>query len=342
MAPKAHITWSEPYYQNKEEHKISYIVCNMKKLKRQSVGNVERENERDETYEAKNPNIDSARTRNNYHIVASPKSYLDFINARIASLCLKRKVRSDAIYMNTFVLGSGHAFFETMPPDKQAEFFEDCVKFFADKYGSENIISAVVHMDETTPHLHLNLVPITGDKLCSKDLFSPKKLSQLQTELAERVGKNWGLKRGKIGSTARHVEAAEYTANEMMRKAKAAADDTRRHAEQYLDRIVQSVESTADKPIPTKRKHAEDEIKTLRTQNAALQKSLDIKSKDAADLFEQLQRAERLGKGKDTAFRMVSDMIAACPDEFDPLLQKSRAVKSPSPAKSKQSGKDGK
>ena len=166
--------------------------------------------------------------------------------------------------------------------------------------------------------------------------------SNCATELAERVGKNWGLKRGKIGSTARHVEAAEYTANEMMRKAKAAADDTRRHAEQYLDRIVQSVESTADKPIPTKRKHAEDEIKTLRTQNAALQKSLDIKSKDAADLFEQLQRAERLGKGKDTAFRMVSDMIAACPDEFDALLQKSRAAKSPFPAKSKQSGKDGK
>ena len=75
MAPKAHITWSEPYYQNKEEYKISYIVCNMKKLKRQSVGNVERENERDETYEAKNPNIDSARTKNNYHIVAAPKSY---------------------------------------------------------------------------------------------------------------------------------------------------------------------------------------------------------------------------------------------------------------------------
>ena len=146
----------------------------------------------------------------------------------------------------------------------------------------------------------------------------------------------------KIGSTARHIEAAEYTANEIMTKAQAAADDTKRQAEQYLNDIVQSVESTADKPIPAKRKHAEEEIKTLRAQNAALQKSLDLKNKDAADLFEQLQRAERLGKGKDTAFRMVSDMIAACPDEFDALLQKSRAAKSPSPAKSKQSGKDGK
>ena len=244
----------------------------MKKLKRTSVGNVERENERDQTYEAKNPKIDLSRTHDNYHIIALPQSYMEFINERIASLNLKRKVRSDAIYMNTFVLSSGHEFFENMPLDRQEEFFEDCVKFFADKYGAENIISAVVHMDETTPHLHLNLVPITGGKLCSKDLFSPKKLS-------------------------------------------------------YLDGIVQSVESTADKPIPTKRKHAEDEIKTLRAQNAALQKSLYIKSKDAADLFTQLQRAERLGRGKDSAFRMVSDMIAAYPDEFDELLKKSREKK---------------
>ena len=303
----------------------------MKKLKRTSVGNVERENERDQTYEAKNPKIDLSRTHGNYHIIAAPQSYLNFINERIASLNLKRKVRSDAIYMNTFVLSSGHEFFENMPLDRQEEFFEDCVKFFADKYGAKNIISAVVHMDETTPHLHLNLVPITGGKLCSKDLFSPKKLSLLQTELAEVVGKKWGLKRGKIGSTARHVEAAEYTANEIITNARASAEATKKQAEQYLDGIVQSVESTADKPIPTKRKHAEDEIKTLRAQNAALQKSLDIKSKDAADLFEQLQRAERLGKGKDSAFRMVSDMIAAYPDEFDELLKKSRAANSSFP-----------
>ena len=314
----------------------------MKKLKRQSVGNVERENERDQTYEAKNPKIDLSRTRNNYHIVGPPASYLDFINGRIASLNLKRRVRSDAIYMNTFVLGSGHEFFEGMPTAKQREFFEYCVKFFADKYGAENIISAVVHMDETTPHLHLNLVPITGGKLCSKDLFSPKKLSMLQSELAEVVGKKWGLKRGKIGSAARHVEAAEYTANEIIAKAQAAASDTKQQAEKYLDGIVQSVESATDKPIPAKRKHAEEEIKTLRAQNAALQKSLDIKNKDAADLFEQLQHAERVGKGKDSAFKMVGDILAAYPDEFDALLKKSRAAKSPFSANIKNSGKGGK
>ena len=73
----------------------------MKKLKRPSVGNVERENERDQTYEAKNPKIDLSCTHDNYHIIAAPQSYMDFINKRIASLNLKRKVRSDAIYMTS-------------------------------------------------------------------------------------------------------------------------------------------------------------------------------------------------------------------------------------------------
>ena len=50
----------------------------MKKLKRTSVGNVERENERDQTYEAKKPKIDLSRTPNNYHIIAPPQSYIRY------------------------------------------------------------------------------------------------------------------------------------------------------------------------------------------------------------------------------------------------------------------------
>ncbi len=89
-------------------------------------------------------------------------------------LTLSRKLRSDAIYMNSFVLGSDKEFFERLPIQEQWEFFHDCTMFFAEKYGKENIISAVVHVDETTPHLHLNIVPIVNGKLCSKDLFDKK------------------------------------------------------------------------------------------------------------------------------------------------------------------------
>jgi len=74
-------------------------------------------------------------------------------------------------------------------------FFEDCTKFFAERYGKENIISAVVHLDETTPHMHLNLMPITSDRrLCSKQLFDKPQLQKLQTDFYEEVGKRYGYK----------------------------------------------------------------------------------------------------------------------------------------------------
>lgn len=68
-----------------------------------------------------------------------------------------------------------------------------------------------MHLDETTPHMHLNLIPITPDgRLCSKDLFDKPKLQQLQTDFYEAVGKKYGLQRSKEGSQAKHLSTAEY------------------------------------------------------------------------------------------------------------------------------------
>ena len=98
-----------------------------------------------------------------------------------------------------------------------------------------------------------------------------------------------------------------------------------------------------NKPIPKKKKAVEAEIESLRTENAAYKEHLAIKNRDAGNLFEQLQQAERQGKVNDAAFKMVSDMISAYPDEFDALLKMSRAKKNPStPFKSNNNGKGGK
>ena len=66
----------------------------------------------------------------------------------------------------------------------------------------------------------------------------------------------------------------------------------------------------------------------MRTENEALRQSKSIADRDRKDLFEQLQKAERASKGKEAAFKMVSDMLDAYPNEFDALLKKSRAKKS--------------
>ena len=110
------------------------------------------------------------------------------------------------------------------------------------------------------------------------------------------------------------VASAEQTA----RKAK-------QQAQEYLDGIVQSIEEERSKPTPKRKRQAEEELSALRTENAALRQSKAIADRDRSDLFEQLQKAERRAKGKEQVFGMVSEMLAAYPDEFDALLNKSRA-----------------
>ena len=153
-----------------KEDKFIYIICNLDKLKKSDVSPVEEENERDETYQGNNACIDSSRTYQNYHTVCPQGKYLDVIEDKISGLNLKRKVRSDAVYMCSFVLTASPEFFKVTTPDKQQRFFRDFTNFFKDKYGEENVLSAIVHLDETNPHMHLNLIPIVDGKLCAKEL----------------------------------------------------------------------------------------------------------------------------------------------------------------------------
>lgn len=213
---------------------------------------IELENERDESYTPDNPNIDLSRTRRNYHTVHRSERYMDYINGRIATLPLKRKVRKDAVLMGAFVISSDGEFFNRLILSQQRRFFEDATEYFAERYGEENIISAVVHMDETTPHMHLNLVPIVDRRLCAKELFTPKTLRELQSDFWEKVGKKWNLERGKPGSQAKHKSVAEYKAQKILESARneakniiSEADGKAQAAKLQADSIVSQAEQTA-------------------------------------------------------------------------------------------------
>ena len=347
----------------------------MEKYHKTDIAPVEQENERDETYRASNPQIDCNRTSGNYHIVKRQRNYTQFINDKIEALDSPTKVRKDAVLMCSFVVGSDGAFFKNLSLQGQQQFFVDCTRFFAERYGEGNIISAVVHMDETTPHLHLNLIPIAGGRLCAKKLFDRKALTALQTDLYREVGAKWNLQRGKEGSQAKHLDTAEFKAKKIVEQAHGIASDiiaeadqdaarkvkiaqihadgivsqaeqtatkAKQHAQEYLDGIVQSIEAERSKPTPKRKRQAEEEIALLRTENVALRQSKAIADHDRSDLFEKLQKAERRAKGKEQAFGMVSDMLAAYPDEFNALLNKSRAKKTAPSFKSNGNDRGGK
>ena len=344
----------------------------MEKYHKTDIAPVEQENERDENYQADNPQIDPTRTRQNYNIIKRQRSYTQFINDKIAALDLPTKVRKDAVLMCSFVVGSDRAFFKNLSAREQQQFFVGCTRFFAERYGEDNIISAVVHMDETTPHWHLNLIPVVDGRLSAKTLFGRKELQSLQTDFHAAVGRKWNLQRGREGSQAKHLSTAEFKAkkiveqasvqadrrlqnarlhandvialantradhklqmaqsqsDELVAEAQSQADNAKAQAQEYLDGVIQSVESEKAKPVPKRRRQAEEEIALLRTENEALRQSKSIADRDRKDLFEQLQKAERAGKGKEQAYKMVTDMLSAYPEEFNTLLSKSRAKKS--------------
>lgn len=271
----------------------------MEKYHKQDVAPIEKENERDENYEASNPQIDSERTRNNYRFTPYfGKTYTEFINGRIKELGLSP--RKDAVVMNSFVLGSDKTFFDGLAKVERYNFFSDCYKFFAERYGEENIIAAVVHNDETTPHMHLNLMPVTKDgRLCSKQLFDKPQLQQLQTDFYEAVGKRWGLQRGKEGSQKKHLSTAEYKAKKIIEQAEAVREEN----QVYADALTEAKSGN----ILRKRGKLQEQVIALTADNADLSKRL---TKSMAETLEYARKAETLQKDNNSHYTNVGKELA--------------------------------
>ena len=267
----------------------------MEKYHKNDVAPVERENERDENYISDNPQIDRARTKDNYHIISGYGTYTEFINNRLRELNLSP--RKDAVVMNSFVVGSDKTFFDKLSKMQRYMFFEDCTKFFAERYGKENIISAVVHLDETTPHMHLNLMPITSDRrLCSKQLFDKPQLQKLQTDFYEEVGKRYGLQRGKEGSQRKHLSTAEFRAKKIIEQAEAI----RKEHQMYADALIEAKSGE----IPRKRgKKLQEQVIALTADNKDLSRRL---TKSMDETLEYARKTETLQKEKDNNFHYTN------------------------------------
>ena len=93
----------------------------MEKYHKTDICLIEKENERDETYEASNPQIDSERTKDNYRTFARYCTYTEFINRRIDELNLSTKPRKDAVLMASFVIGSDGEFFKGLTRAEQED-----------------------------------------------------------------------------------------------------------------------------------------------------------------------------------------------------------------------------
>lgn len=191
-------------------NKVGYAVVHMMKIKSGAVGGIQSHNNRE--HEPKtNPDVDMSRSEDNYDLI-SCDNYKRSIKEKLSNLVeSSRAIRKDAVVVCNFIVTSDNETMEALGADRQREFFEDSVKWFSDRYGADRVLNATVHMDETTPHLHIGVMPITQDgRLSAKAIFTKTEMKAIQTEFARDVGEKYGLERGVEGSERTHLSEARF------------------------------------------------------------------------------------------------------------------------------------
>lgn len=271
-------------------NKVGYAVIHMMKIKSGAVGGIQSHNNRE--HEPKtNPDVDMSRSEDNYDLI-SCDNYKRSIKEKLSNLVeSSRAVRKDAVVVCNFIVTSDNETMNALGADRQREFFQDSVKWFSDRYGADRVLNATVHMDETTPHLHIGVMPITQDgRLSAKAIFTKTEMKAIQTEFARDVGEKYGLERGVEGSERTHLSEArfkEQKALEMANEHGAIAQELQIIAEdckQELSEATRSLETV------------KQELSTMQDRKDTLQG--EIERLEAIDKQTKVRVHEALEKQK--------------------------------------------
>ncbi|MEF2837677.1 MAG: MobV family relaxase [Oscillospiraceae bacterium] len=181
--------------------KAQYGILRFHKYKGPEIGQIEAHNERTKEKYASNPDIDPARKHLNYNLLTPPPKYRAEAERQIREAgCRTRK---DSVRLVETLITASSEFFQGKSQQEIRAYFERALEFMKSKQKPDTIISAVVHMDEKTPHMHLCFVPLTEDgRLSAKDILgNKKKLTQWQDEYWSYMVKKYpDLERGESAS----------------------------------------------------------------------------------------------------------------------------------------------
>ena len=181
--------------------KAQYGILRFKKYKGPAISPIEAHNERTKKQYASNPDIDTSRSRYNFHLVQPQGKYRAEADRQItAANC---RVRKDSVRVVEALVTASPEFFKGKSRSEIKAYFEYALEFLKGKQDSQTFISAVVHMDEKTPHLHLCFVPLTSDgRLSAKEIIgNKKKLVKWQDEFWEHMVRRYpDLERGESAS----------------------------------------------------------------------------------------------------------------------------------------------
>ncbi len=272
--------------------KAQYAILRFAKYKGPEIGRIEAHDERTKETYASNPDIDPERTKLNFHIIQPKDKYRAEAERQIKEAGCR--TRTDSVRLVETLVTASPEFFKGKKRAEIRAFFNEATKFIKLHQAPETIVSAVVHMDEKTPHMHLCFVPLTEDhRLSAKEILgNKKKLSQWQDKFWEHMVQKYpDLERGESASkTGRdhipprvfkemtrltkqraHLEKLLGEINPLNSKAKAA------EIAKVLDKYIPGVEKmdAALRKYTAGFKETAVENKRLKKKNAELKESLE-------------------------------------------------------------------
>ena len=266
--------------------KAQYAILRFAKYKGPEIGHIESHNERTKERYASNPDVDTARSHLNFHLVTPERRYRAEAERQISEAGCR--TRSDSVRVVEALITASPEFFERKKAREIRDYFMEALAFIEKHQSKETIISAVVHMDEKTPHMHLSFVPLTeGGRLSAKDIVgTKKKLTWWQDEFWKHMVKKYpDLERGESASeTGRtHIPPRLFKEavhlNRMKDQIMALMADTNllnkkakaEELETLLNKYVPGVEE-----MRTKLKKYDRAYRELRAENAALERKFMI------------------------------------------------------------------
>jgi len=280
--------------------KAQYAILRFAKYKGPEIGHIESHNERTKEKYASNPDIDTSRSHLNFHLVSPERKYRAEAEKQIAEAGCR--TRSDSVRVVEVLVTASPEFFKGKKKAEIKAYFQEALDFIQQHQNPRTIISAVVHMDEKTPHMHLCFVPLTEDKrLSAKEIVgNKKKLTWWQDEFWKHmVGKYPDLERGESASeTGRtHIPPRLFKEavhlNRMKDQIMAILNDSNpfnkkskaEELETLLDKYVPGVEA-----MRTKLKKYDKTYKELTAENAELEKELNSASRESIQKKLEIQR----------------------------------------------------
>ena len=284
---------------------MSYAIIRNEKLTRAQAMGAYKHNER-KTKNHSNKNIDSSKTELNYYLKKNELSYIKEFDRIKEKYDLKGQIRSNSIIMCEMVFTSDQKFFDEIGYQKSKRYFQESYNFICNykNLGEENIISAVVHMDEDTPHMHLLFNPVVHtidkqgnkiDKVCCRDFGKGKNsYRDLQNAYFKHISeKGFKLERGELVEVTNreHYSVQEYkritnfeNTKELLNSIKLELPETP-DIKDFKKIMLNREEKIKNEIIKPK----DDLIKKLYNENISLHKELSKQTTiiDKAEKFEK-------------------------------------------------------